>query len=229
MSTMIPKISITLHLFKGVKFHDGTDFNAQAVKWNLDKSMAPGSTNIGSTTAWKSIEVIDDYTVRINLKSRQNTLVRTFADGISFSVSPTAFQKNGADWMNYNMVGTGPFIQKDFQRDVSLTFTRNPNYWERGKPYLDGVQILYVTDTMTQEALFKSGGADILQCANDFMASRMQTAGFKVIAQPSTGSTLVPDSMNADSPWSKLKVRQAAEFAIDKESIVKAFDMAFSR
>ena len=118
--------SITLHLVKGVKFHDGTDFNAQAVKWNLDKSMAPGSTNIGSTTAWKSIEVIDDYTVRINLKNWQNTLVRTFADGLSFTVSPTAFQKNGADWMNYNMVGTGPFIQKDFQRDVTLTFTKKP-------------------------------------------------------------------------------------------------------
>jgi peptide/nickel transport system substrate-binding protein len=127
------------------------------------------------------------------------------------------------------MVGTGPFIQKDFQRDVTLTFTRNPNYWEQGKPYLDGVQLLYVTDTMTQEALFKSGGAEVLQCANDFMASRMQAAGSKIIAQPATGATLVPDSANPDSPWSKLKVRQAAEYAIDKESIVKAFGYGFQQ
>jgi len=221
--------SITLHLVKGVKFHDGTDFNAQAVKWNLDKEMAPGSTNIGSTAAWKSIEVLDDNTVRINLKSWQNTLVRTLSDALSFTVSPAAFQKNGADWANYNMVGTGPFIQKDFQRDVTLTFTRNPNYWEQGKPYLDGVQLLYVTDTMTQEVLFKSGGGDVLQCASDLMASRMQAAGFKIIAQPATGATLVPDSANPDSPWSKLKVRQAAEYAIDKESIVKAFGYGFQQ
>jgi ABC-type transport system substrate-binding protein len=221
--------SVTLHLVKGVKYQDGTDFNAQAVKWNLDKEMTPGSTNIGSTTAWKSIEVLDDYTVRINLKSWQNTLVRTFSDALSFTVSPTAYQKNGADWANYNMVGTGPFIQKEFQRDVTLAFTRNPNYWEQGKPYLDGVQLLYVTDTMTQEVLFKSGGGDVLQCASDLMASRMQAAGFKIIAQPATGATLVPDSANPDSPWSKPKVRQAAEYAIDKESIVKTFGYGFQQ
>jgi peptide/nickel transport system substrate-binding protein len=215
--------SLTFHLQKGVKFSDGTDFNAQAFKWNLDKAMAPGSATMGSTTTWKSIEVLDDYTIRINLKSYTNIAARTFADSAAFMVSPTAFQKNGADWMNYNMVGTGAFMQKDFQRDVSLTLTKNSNYWQQGKPYLNGIQLLFVSDSMTAEALFKSGGAEVIQCSDDAQANRLETAGYSMQRVFNYGGALVPDSANADSPWSNLKVRMAAEYALDKEALAKRF------
>ncbi len=214
--------SLTFHLQKGIKFHDGTDFNAAAVKWNLQQAMAPGSATLGSTTNWKSIDVIDDSTIRVNLKSFSNIAVLNFAD-TTFMVSPTAFQKNGADWMNYNMVGTGPFVQTNFQRDVSLTYAKNPNYWDPGKPYLDKFQMLFVSDPMTGEALFKSGGAEIIQCTDDAMANRIQTAGFNMQRVFSYGGTLVPDSGNADSPWSNLKVRQAAEYALDKVALANRF------
>jgi peptide/nickel transport system substrate-binding protein len=216
--------SITWHLRKGIKFSDGTDFNAAAVKWNLEKSMAVGSTNLGSTTNWKSVEVLDDYTIKINLKTWQNTTPTAFANSVAFCVSPTSFQTKGADWTNYNMVGTGPFIQKNFQRDVVLDFTRNPNYWDTGKPYLDGLTYEFVSDAMTAEALFKSGGGDVLQSYNDMMTSKFKAAGWKVIYSQVGGSTnMWPDSANADSPWSNLKFRQAAEFAIDKDALCKAF------
>jgi peptide/nickel transport system substrate-binding protein len=216
--------SVTLHLAKGVKFQDGSDFNAAAVKWNMDKAMSPGSTLIGSTTNWKSIDVVDDYTIRFNLKTFQNTAVNVFATSAGFIISPTAYQKNGADWINFNMVGTGAFMQSDFQRDVHLNLTRYPNYREQGKPYLDGIAYIFVPDALTSEALFKAGGADILQSPSDLITSKFRALGNTIISSKVSGNTnLWPDSANPDSAWSNVKVRQAAEYAIDKESLAKTF------
>ncbi len=219
--------SITLHLRKGVKFHDGTEFNAKAMKWNMDKVAAAGM-NKSSTDTWKSTEILDDYTFRFNLTNWSNAHVRMMASGVVFVVSPTAFEKNGIDWMRWNMVGTGPLLQKEFKRDVSLTYTRNPNYWEEGKPYLDGLEQLFVADSLTRLALFKSGGADILNMADDGRtANEMKAAGFNILTFQSGVTALVPDSANADSPWSNIKVRMAAEYAIDKESIVSGLGFGY--
>jgi peptide/nickel transport system substrate-binding protein len=219
--------SLTLNFRKGIKFHDGTDLTAQAVKWNFEKQAA-GNIYASVTRYWKSLEVIDDYTLKINLTTYFNRSTRSYADSVTYVVSPTAFEKNGIDWMRWHMVGTGPFIQKDFQRDVSLTTTRNNNYWEEGKPYVDGVTYLFVADEMTRIALFKSGGGEILNTnGNGRVAQEMQAAGYNILTQAGGASVLVPDSLNADSPWSNLKVRQAAEYAIDKESITKTFGYGY--
>jgi len=133
--TVDPKAAtITFKLRKGVKFHDGTDFNAQAVKWNLEKEMAPGSANVASTTNWKSIEVVDDNTFRVNLKTWQNTALITFSSTAVAQISPTAFEKQGIDALRWQMIGTGPFVQTQFKRDVVLGFEKNKNYWDQGKP-----------------------------------------------------------------------------------------------
>jgi peptide/nickel transport system substrate-binding protein len=73
-------------------------------------------------------------------------------------VSSTSFEKNDIDWVRWHIVGAGPFKQKDFQRDVSLTMVKNENCWEPGKPYLDGIQFIYVVDMLTRIVLYKSGG-----------------------------------------------------------------------
>lgn len=215
--------SITFRLQKGVKFSDGTDYNATAAKWNLDKiklsTLYPSTTN-----NWKSIEIIDDYTVRVNLNVWQNGVIRVFGDQLSYQISPAAFEKKGIDWMRWNLVGTGPFIQTDFQRDVSLTATKNPNYWEAGKPYLDGFKYLWVTDESTRTTLYKSGGAEVLQTnGNGRIANELKAAGWNIVTQQNGPNVLVMDSANADSPWSNLKVRQAAEYAIDKEALANTF------
>ena len=79
--------------------------------------------------------------------------------------SPTALQKNGADWAATHPVGTGPFMLKDFQPNISLTYVKNPNYWEKGLPYLDGIEINTVTDPMTQVIAFKAGQAHAIYAA----------------------------------------------------------------
>jgi peptide/nickel transport system substrate-binding protein len=139
-------------------------------------------------------------------------------------------EKNGIEWLRWYMVGAGPSLQTDFQRDVSLTATRNNNYWNTGKPYLDGVQYLFVADEMTRMALFKSGGADVLNTnSSGRVAVDLQSQGFKLASQTNGIYALIPDGGNSDSPWSNAKVRMAAEYAIDKEAISRTFGYGFSQ
>jgi peptide/nickel transport system substrate-binding protein len=216
--------SITFHLRKGVKFHDGTDFNAQALKWNMDKIKT--GVNSSVTAVWKNWEIVDDYTFKINFVNWQNTHIRNFTGISTVFCSPTAFDKNGIDWMRWNMVGTGAFKQKEYSSDVRLVTTKFADYWDQGKPYLDGLTLLYVTDQLTRLALFKSGGGDVMGVtAKD--AADLQKAGYNIISYPAAAYVLVPDSVNANSPWANQKVRMAAEYAINKEAMSSALGYGY--
>jgi ABC-type transport system substrate-binding protein len=215
--------NIVFHLQKGVKFSDGSDWNAQALAWNLD--MYKKGAMFGSTTNyWKSWDILDDYTLRLNYTVLLNTATRSWEN--YFMVSPTAYTKNGIEWMRTHTAGTNAFVQTDFQRDVSATFVKNPNYWQQGKPYLDGVQLLYVVDNLTREALMKSNGGDVLY-ATVQQLSHFPTSDYNVINRNAGAYVMFPDSKNADSPWSNAKVRQAADYAIDKEGLNTALGFGY--
>jgi ABC-type transport system substrate-binding protein len=136
-----------------------------------------------SVTYFKSLEVIDDYTLYCPMTEWRNSNLPARAMNEQYMVSPTALEKNGLDWMRTHMVGTGPFIHTDYHREVSLSTKRNPNYWQTGKPYADQIQYLFVTDPLTQQALFKSGGAEIYNTnGNAMIASQLDAIGYKIIS-----------------------------------------------
>jgi peptide/nickel transport system substrate-binding protein len=207
--------SITFNLRKGIKFHDGTDFNAQAAKWNLDRVKA---TTRSEVAQWDSIEVTGDYAIRLNLKSFQNTILNGLEGSAGAMVSPTAAQKNGIDWIRLNPVGTGPYKFKSFSRDVSLEFSRFDDYWG-GKPYLDGVQFIYIADGTTAQLAFQSGVADIVSTMTDSVTADLLKRGFKYEKRPGAMMNLIPDSKHTTSPFADLKVRQAISYAIDRQGL----------
>jgi peptide/nickel transport system substrate-binding protein len=215
--------NILFKLRKGVTFHDGTPCDAKAIAWNL-KIFKDTGTFTATTNYWKSWDIVDDTTIRVNLTMWRNTMLRSWEN--YFFVSPTAYEKYGIEYMRVNMIGTGAFKQTKYSRDVALDAVKYTNYWMSGKPYLDGVQLLYVADELTREALFKSGGAEMLNSTTK-QAQRFQSAEYKILLRDGGPTMLAPDSKNASSPYSNLKVRMAVEYAIDRDSLAKTFSYGF--
>ena len=229
--TATANASITFHLRQGVTFHDGTPWNADAAAWNI-KMYKDGKMFGGTTNYWASWDVLGPYTLRVNMTAWTNTLLRAWEN--YFFVSPTAYAVHGIEWMRTNMVGTGPFMQTDYQKDVSFTAVRNPNYWRTdaatGKklPYLDSMQLLYVADETQRENLMKSGGAEILTSSTK-QAARFSAADYNIITRAAGVNMLIPDSKHADSPYSDINVRLAVEYAIDREALAASFGYGFDK
>jgi peptide/nickel transport system substrate-binding protein len=208
--------SIIFKLRKGVKFHDGTDFNAQAVKFNFDAIIPPKATLLDGVT---SVETIDTYTVRVNLSGFNNLIFYQIAiSPYCYIASPTAIQKNGAEWAYNNPVGTGPYKFKHLEPNSSCTLVKNPDYWDKRLPYLDEIKIDVVTDPMTQVLSFKSGQADALYNATPTAAEQLRNDGWPLLIAPAALYCLSFDSKNSKI-FGDVRVRQAMEYAIDKEAI----------
>ena len=216
--------SITFTLRKGVKFHDGSDFNAQVVKFNLDATKAAKKAG---TDIWASVDVIDDYTVRLNLSQYQSTVLNNLAESDGAMVSQVAYQTHGLDWVRANPVGTGSFKFNSFTQDVALKYDRNENYWQKGKPYLDGLDYIIVKDSSTALASFENGEADMMSVGTPKSANDLKNLGYPLIYTPTNTVCLIPDSNDADSPFADLKVRQAVEYSLNKEQMAQTLGYGF--
>ena len=113
--------SITFQLRQGVKFHDGTDFNAEAVKWNFDEAIKANKANAANL---ESVEVIDQYTVKFNLKKFENNIWDELTASESMIVAPAP----SIEYAREHPCGTGPFNFVSWARDEYVKFERNPNY-----------------------------------------------------------------------------------------------------
>jgi len=208
--------SLTLTLRRDVKFHDGTDFNAAAVKTNLDTCKAGKRVELASVS---SIDVVDTYTVRLNLSSVDAYLLTNLAEIVGLMISPAALAK-GADWCMTNPVGTGPFKQVSYQSGVRVRFEKWSGYWQKGKPYLDAVELVNIPDDMTAAAAFRKGEITTMSTRDAAILKDLKEANVSVIA---SYLTLAPDSAHPNSPFSDLKVRQAVAYAIDCNTLQKSF------
>jgi peptide/nickel transport system substrate-binding protein len=212
--------SLTLTIRQGVKFFDGSDLNAKVVKWNLDKQKEYKKP---ITAYFSSVDVVDDYTVKISISKFQNTILQNLGNLVGLMYSQAAFEKNGLDWCKVNPIGTGPFKLGDREADVQTTYVKNENYWQEDKPYLDAYQILVIPELMTLQAAEMKGDIDVMlpSGGGSLAVKELQDKGWIVIQSPADPVCLWPDSVNQDSPWSITEVRQAASYAIDRVSISK--------
>ena len=212
------------HLKRGLQYTDGADFDAEAVKFNIDRHLDPktASKQIGSLLAVDSVEAVDKYTVRFNLKNPSAAFLSTFFDRVGFIASPTAIQKWGDKDYGLHPVGVGPFQLVDYKSDQQYVVQRNPNYWDKGRPYLDGITFKDIPVDATRETELRSGGAHMAEDLPLQDVERMRTmTEFRLNEQP--GARFYFSRWNMDDPMgANMAFRQALNWLIDREAIHKA-------
>jgi peptide/nickel transport system substrate-binding protein len=226
--------SMTFKLRQGVKFTDGTDLTAEVTKWNLDNCIAEKSI-----ADLVSVDIVDENTIRANFDKWSNRLWITMsADNWHASmVSKAAYDQNGGvnggkDWMTWHPTGTGPFKFSNFELDTGAKYEKNPNYWRTDVqgaklPYLDGLEVVIMPDPMTGKAKMQAKETDFTACTVGKLAKDLEGMGCTLYAAVSTSLCLIADTAHADSPFSKKPVREAVEYALDREAIADAFSYGY--
>jgi peptide/nickel transport system substrate-binding protein len=215
-------LRLTLHLRRGVKFHDGTDFNAQAAKYNLDRRLdqtvaSPQRAQLAAIIA--SVEAPDATTVVINMKQPSPSILGMLAQREGFMASPAAIERFGKDFAT-NPVGTGPFTFKEWTPGQRIVLEKNRNYWEAGKPYLDGIVFADITNTVVGVQRLITGEADYISALSPIDIRQIETRREIKLDPSSVGRWYGLQWQVDKAPFDNAKLRQAIAHAIDRKKIV---------
>jgi 4-phytase/acid phosphatase/peptide/nickel transport system substrate-binding protein len=217
----------TFKLRPGVKFHDGTPFNAEAYKANFDRQKDPANKCRCAfyIAAVNNVQAPDELTVVYNLNDpsvNYPTLV-SYPNQNAAMHSPTAWKTKGDDY-NRNPVGTGPYVLKSWTAGDRMILERNPDYWDKDKVYLDRIILKPLPDAQSRFASLQSGEADLIW-DDEYDADNIQKAQKdpKLTVYTYTGSGAQPYAFNTKTPpFDDVRVRQALVMAIDRKKMSQA-------
>lgn len=206
----------TFKLHKGVKFHDGSDFDAEDVKFSLDRARAPDSVNAqkGLFAAIDTVEVIDPETVQVTLKHPQGAFLYNMGWGDAVIVAPES-----ADSNKEKPIGTGPFRFEHWAKGSAVTLVKSDNYW--GDPVaLDKVEFRFIPDAAAAVPAVLSGDVQAFPFFPADAVSQVEgNPQLKVVIGSTEGETILAMN-NKKPPLDNLKVRQAISYALDREAII---------
>ena len=220
----------TFKLRKDVKFHDGSPFNAQAVKFTFDRIADPATksqTAISVLGPYEGTDVVDDSTVRV----RFTTPYAPFLDAVSspylVPISPDAVRKAGKDFGSTALVGTGPFKFESYRADAEVVLVRNDDYkWgpahlkSRGAPYLDKIVWRIIPESTTRIATVESGELTLVEDVPTQDYQRLKSGGKLSILDPVQAGSGWSMMMNVENPpFDDVRVRRAFEWAVDKNAM----------
>jgi glutathione transport system substrate-binding protein len=217
----------TFKLKSGIKFHDGTPFNAEAVKVNFDRVTNPDN-KLKRYNLYKNIaktEAVDATTVRVTLKEPFSPFINTLAHPSGVMISPTALAKYGSKGIAQNPVGTGPFKFVEWKATDYLKVAKWDGYWKKGYPKVDSITWRPVVDNNTRAAMMQTNEAHFaFPMPPETVDSLSKKPSLEVTSAPSIIHRYL--SMNTQQkPFDNPKVREAINYAINKEALVK---VAFS-
>jgi peptide/nickel transport system substrate-binding protein len=204
---------------RSINFHDGTPVTAADVAYCLNR----GATDEASGWSWiylpvDNVSAQDDHTAVAKLKQVYAPYISLLALSAG-SVYPKASHEAKKDDLWQHPIGSGPFVFDTWEKDSRLVLKKNPNYWEAGKPYLDELDFFPLTDANTRMLQFQSGQLDI---ATDAPFSQLEALRSNPDVQLLTDSVARMDFMGMNAKrFPDVKVRQAINYAVDKDAIIK--------
>ena len=215
------------HLHPGIKFQDGTDFNADAVKWNLQRHIDDKSsvrhTDVQNITA---MDIIDPTTLKITLDNAFAPFLDKLTSGAGYMYSPTTFQKVGADKIANDLTGagTGPFKFTSWQHDNQIVLDKNPTYWRKDAngiqyPYLDKIVLKPIPDENTRLTALKTGDLDYIEVPPAKDVKSLQSSSDITYKQiPGFGFDFIMMETEKE-PFNDKRVREAFSYSIDRQQI----------
>jgi peptide/nickel transport system substrate-binding protein len=228
----------TFFLRHDVKFHDGTQFDAEAVKFNLDRIADPETMSRkarGMLGTYSSTEVVDEYTVKIHFGEPYAPFLDSLSQVYLGMASPTAVQEWGTDYQ-LHQVGTGPFIFKEYIPNDHLTLVRNPDYaWapsvyqHDGPAYLDEITFRFYVDPAVRALALESGEADVMGEIPPIDAARIdENPDFSLIRVAIPGQPLQFFLNTENPPTDDTRVREAILYATNQDAIVDTIFQGYS-
>ncbi|RRN64421.1 ABC transporter substrate-binding protein [Caulobacter sp. 602-1] len=210
-------LTYTFHLRDGVRFQDGTPFDATIVKFSLERALGPASTNVQkqALSVIRQVEAVDPRTVRLRLSSPDSNLLYTLAWGDSVMVSPKS-----AGSLATAPVGTGPFRFASWRRGDTVTLVRDDGYW--GQPAkLRQVKFKFIADPAAAYAAIKTHEVDAFPDypAPENLAQLRADPALKVVTASSEGEVILAIN-NRAGPLADLRVRRALQYALDRRAII---------
>ncbi len=218
----------TFKLRQGVKFHDGSAMTSKDVKASYDKIIFPPSgVSSSRKTAYRAVEVVeapDPGTVRFRLKWPESSFLLNLASPWNWIYKADILAKD-MHWYEKNVMGTGPFLFVEHVKGSHWVGKKNPNYWDKGKPYLDGYRATFVSSSSAQVAAVRGERAHI-QFRGFTPADRdslVQALGNRITVQESPWDCILMVAMNhGKKPFDDKRVRRALSLALDRYEGSKA-------
>lgn len=213
----------TFKLRPGVKFHDGTDFNAAAAKANLDRVMAPANRLLRANQFNRvaKVEAVNPQTLRVTLKEPFGPFINTLAHASAAMISPAALQKWGNKDIAFHPVGTGPFEFVEWKQTEAVVGKKFDGYWKPGYPKIDKISWKPVTENSTRAAMLQTGEADFaFTLPYEQVALLKKSDKVDVVTSPSIIQRFLAFNM-LQKPFNDPKVREAIGYAINKDALAK--------
>lgn len=226
-------LTYTFKLRQGVKFHDGTDFNAEAVVFNFERWMNGNADDFPYYTMFggfkgeeghviDSVKAIDEYSVEFVLNRPQAPFLKNLAMSPFGMASPTAIEESG-DKFRETPVGTGPFKFVEWKQNDRIVLEKNEDYWLEGFPKLKQVIFRVIPENTARLNALTNGEIDLMDGLNNSdEATITGNDQFQVIERPSMNTGYLGFTVNRP-PFDNKLVRQALNHAIDKDAIIQAF------
>ncbi|MGD9316879.1 MAG: ABC transporter substrate-binding protein [Anaerolineae bacterium] len=223
--TIVDTSTLEFELRQDVSFHNGEPFNAESVKFSVERMLAEEEApNQGKFTSIDSVEIMDDYTVRLHLNRPDGTLFDSLTSRLAM-LPPQYFEEVGAEGFAQAPVGTGPFSFVEWVPDDHVTLVANEDYWEgsyKGQPQVDTVIFRPIPEAATRVAELEAGGVHMIQDVLPDQMDELEAAGLTVVPDEAFQLQYVFFITDDESlPTHDVRVRQALNYAVDVEAIIE--------